>query len=256
MPTKLQERVEERMQAIGLKAYPLALKAGLGTSFVRDILRGKTATPKADNLNKLARALGTSPEYLLGVSDSPDSQFVDGVDGPVPVLSPRVPYGGEVRAGGFLAVDELAQIEGDHMVPAAVVRNDLYGTAPQFAWKVRGSSMDLAGIHEGMWVIAVPYFDYVERFGDPPNGHAVIAERTRFGGSEIERTVKEVQFGRGGVRLVPRSSDPTHRELFVPYTPDADSDSETIAILAVVVSAVRVYEPPSRVEKNSQSVVR
>lgn len=248
MSTVLRDRVLERMAALEIKAAPLARKAELGDSFVRDILRGKTATPKADNLIKLARALDTSPDYLLGVVGDPTHRgMVDGVDGPVPLSSRRVSYGGVVRAGGFLAVDEYDQSNGDEIVPSAVVWNDAYGTARQFAWRVLGSSMDLAGIREGMWVVAIPYLDYVDKFGDPPNGHVVIAERTRLGGSEIERTVKEVQFARGGIHLVPRSSDPSHRELFVPFNHDADSDAETIAIKAVVVSVVRVYAPPSRV---------
>lgn len=63
--TTLQTRVRERMEALGKKPAPLAKSIGLGDSFVRDILR-KGVMPGAERLARLALALETTPEYLLG----------------------------------------------------------------------------------------------------------------------------------------------------------------------------------------------
>jgi hypothetical protein len=89
-----------------------------------------------------------------------------------------------------------------------------------------------------MWVVAGTYSDYVDRVGDVDNGQYVIVERTRFGGSERELTLKEVQFTRGGMRLIPRSLNLRHKELFIPLDHKADGDEETVRILAVVFAAV------------------
>jgi phage repressor protein C with HTH and peptisase S24 domain len=64
--TIMQVRLQERMDALGLKAAPLAKSLKQGDSFVRDILRGKTRSPAADSLAKLADALETTADYLIG----------------------------------------------------------------------------------------------------------------------------------------------------------------------------------------------
>lgn len=249
MTTELQNRVEERMRYLGLKAAPLAKKAGLGESFVRDILRGKTAVPKADNLARLARALETTPDALLGstVTGANHAGLSDELPGGVLLTSSPLPFGGEVRAGGFFSADEyFSQDNINFEVPASIVRNPnpKFAKVHQFAWLVHGDSMDLVGISDGMWVVAVPFLEYRDNVGELFNGLPVIVERTLAGGQEIERTIKEFQFTRGGTRLVPRSSNRTHQALFVPDDPDADNDTKEIKILAVVLSAVKDYSRP------------
>lgn len=64
--SSLAGRIQQRMDDLGLNAYSAARKAGLGDSFVRDILREKVKKPSADRLAKLAEALECSLNYLLG----------------------------------------------------------------------------------------------------------------------------------------------------------------------------------------------
>lgn len=250
MGTDLQTNLRARMQELGMtEAAPLAEEAGLKESFVRDILRGKSRMPKADNLAKLARALRTTPEALLGVEPPRENKAqivrVDGLKDPIPLSPQPVPYGGEVRAGGFISVDDyFAQDADEAEVPPSVMKHPKFIGLRQFAWHVQGNSMDQAKIADGMWVVAIPYLDYVDQVGDLSNGLPVIVERTRFGGSEIERTIKEVQFSRGGMRLVPRSSEKHHRELFIPFDNGADNDTEEVKVLAVVISAVTDFTSP------------
>jgi transcriptional regulator with XRE-family HTH domain len=61
----LQIRVAERMKLLGLDQSETARRTRLGISFVRDILRGKSKSPAAANLAKLATALQTTTAYLL-----------------------------------------------------------------------------------------------------------------------------------------------------------------------------------------------
>lgn len=69
--TVLQRRIHERMIASGSNSFRLATEAGLGRDFVRDLFRGKVKSPSALSLSRLAKALKTSSDYLLGETDEP-----------------------------------------------------------------------------------------------------------------------------------------------------------------------------------------
>lgn len=62
----LAERLKIRMQSCGLNPYSTARKAGLGASYVRDIIRGKVKDPGVDRLRRLAEALDMSLADLAG----------------------------------------------------------------------------------------------------------------------------------------------------------------------------------------------
>lgn len=60
--------VERRLDQIGKNAFEAARDAGLGRDFVNDILNGKKASVRGDNLEKLARGLDATPgEVMSGV---------------------------------------------------------------------------------------------------------------------------------------------------------------------------------------------
>lgn len=69
MESALQTRVKERMDALGLNPFETAKRANLGASYVRDILRGKTRMPNAENIAKLAAVLATTADYLMDRSN-------------------------------------------------------------------------------------------------------------------------------------------------------------------------------------------
>jgi SOS-response transcriptional repressor LexA len=230
------------MDELGMKAAPLAREAGLNISFVRDILRGKTKVPKADNLKKLATALQTTPEALLSGERSPH----EAVENPTKLPDGPLPYAGTVAAGDWLSDDDFNQDVADNTVPASIPRHPGYSRLPQMAWRVRGDSMNEVGIFDGQWIVGASYADYVDRIGELTNGSFVVVERTRAQGSERELTVKEVQFARRGMRLVPRSTNKRHREFFIDLDEDADPDRETVRILAVVLWAGIDLDPRAR----------
>lgn len=62
----LAERVQARLETLGLSANKASVEAGLGRDYVRDIIRGKVREPSADRLRRLAFVLRCSPLYLLG----------------------------------------------------------------------------------------------------------------------------------------------------------------------------------------------
>lgn len=110
MESALQKRLREKLEVAHEKPAPLAKRLGFSDSFIRDILRGKTVSPSATNLERLARALGTSADYLLGLTedDEPGEPLVFDV----PLLS-MVSAGDLLRdditdeALGFIKLSEL-----------------------------------------------------------------------------------------------------------------------------------------------------
>jgi transcriptional regulator with XRE-family HTH domain len=63
--TTLVERIEFKLRELSFSAAEASVRAGLGRTYVRDILDGTVNSPKAANLAKLAEVLGTTPEWLL-----------------------------------------------------------------------------------------------------------------------------------------------------------------------------------------------
>ena len=61
----LAREIERRMAERGLQPTPLSKSLGLNESFLRNILSGKSRNPRADNLGKIAAALGCTVNDLL-----------------------------------------------------------------------------------------------------------------------------------------------------------------------------------------------
>lgn len=61
---KLQQIVAERVEQLGIKPIQAAKDHDLNPSFIRDIIRGKKATVKAENLGQLAAALRLDAKAL------------------------------------------------------------------------------------------------------------------------------------------------------------------------------------------------
>lgn len=126
METTLQKRLREKLEAAHEKPAPLATRLGLSDSFVRDILRGKTRVPNAANLERLARALGTTADYLMGLTDS--NEPAEPVVFAVPLLA-------MVSAGKLMGVDAADEALG-------TIRLSDLPDGDWIALRVVGDSMD------------------------------------------------------------------------------------------------------------------
>lgn len=123
--TVLQKRLMERMALAQEKPAPLATKLGLSDSFIRDILRGKTRSPRAASLELLATALRTTSDYLLGTSDNPNPDYTERT-------VPLVGYVGAGAAAHFYAA-------GDGNLDEVPAPDD--ATADTVAVEIRGESL-------------------------------------------------------------------------------------------------------------------
>jgi hypothetical protein len=135
--TILVDRIEERLQALGLSDRKASLKATGRPDLIRDIRRGKV--PLSDKMGALARALETTADYLQGHSDAAS-------DGRVPKLVPPdmprdIPvYGTAIGAdadfwsehSGDIAIEQTDLNTGEvidyfRRPPSLMDRRDVYG---------------------------------------------------------------------------------------------------------------------------------
>jgi transcriptional regulator with XRE-family HTH domain len=63
---KIADEIRRRMRLLGLSAERLSLAAGLNKTYVRDIVTGRSGSPRLDNLAKVAAALSCSLDELTG----------------------------------------------------------------------------------------------------------------------------------------------------------------------------------------------
>jgi len=84
----IKTRIQSRLDTLGLTPRAASIRASLSPTFVKDILSGKSINPKTDTIIALARALETTPEYLL--ENRNGSLYL------------RCPIVGEIGAGAML----------------------------------------------------------------------------------------------------------------------------------------------------------
>jgi phage repressor protein C with HTH and peptisase S24 domain len=190
-----------------LKPAAVADAAGVGRSFVYDILRGKSENPRSDKLMRVAAVLQTSAESLLygeddglpAVGTIPDRDYVA-----IPFVKV------EAAMGGGAIVDDEEEGEPWHF-GKAWLRNDLcLGPTGLRLILVRGDSMEPtlldgdvvmvdtaqtspspAGIfvlHDGFGLVA-KRLEYLP-VRDPP-AIRVISDNIRYGA--IERPAEEIR---------------------------------------------------------------
>lgn len=220
METSLQKRLKFRMDYLGLNAFQTAKKAGLGDSFVRDILRGRTRSPSAENLAKLAAALDTTPEYFT-LETEPSVA-------PVPLTPPITGLNviGDIQAGTWLDRSIFDEVHEHEIIPVA--RDPRFPHSKQYALRVKGDSMDRE-FPEGSYVTCVEYFDSGLSMKD-----GLFVHVERHSGSLVEVTLKAIERVDGELMLAPRSTNPRH----VPIKLEGDGGTE-IMIKGVVIGSYR-----------------
>lgn len=227
METPLKKRLKIRMDFKGMNARQLAMKAGLGESYVRDILRGKSQKPAAENLEKLAAALETTIDWFIAGNES-SSKTSNSVEpaGEEFALTNMI-VRGEIQAGAWL---DRTVIDEDYSeyetIPVA--RDPRFPRAKQYSLKVKGDSMDLE-YPDGTYVTCVDYFESGISF---KTGITVHVERRT--GHLVENTLKVVELVEGVMMLVPKSSNPNHK----PIPLEGDGGTE-IVICGVVTGSYR-----------------
>lgn len=201
----LKDRVEQRLQDLGLNQFEAAERAGRNKHYIYDFLHDKKKSIKGSGLEQVANALECSIDYLLGNSDDvgqPPNRKVR--RSPPPAQSAPLPSadgltgpeGSEPRVaiGGFAEADVFRRPAATPATPA-VARIDLdlrFPDAPQTAFLMRGNSLEARGVVEGTILQTVPLDHYVRQEGPLKLGAIVVIQFVRDNGAEIEISAREI----------------------------------------------------------------
>ena len=130
-------KVEYLRKKQNLSLAELSKKIGVGASTILKWESGAIKDMKADNLKKLADALDTTPAYLMGWTDDPETIInIEPIKGYkciplVGTIACGTPITAEENIEGFVSVDEHARVDfalrcrGDSMINARIFDGDL-----------------------------------------------------------------------------------------------------------------------------------
>jgi SOS-response transcriptional repressor LexA len=199
---KFLERVRARRLEMGIPSErALCLKAGMSPNFLRALRTGKAQSPKSNNLQKLAVALETTTDWLLGGDHESDNPYrAIGAGGQFDYVFVI----GEVQAGVWR---EAFQWPEHDRYPMPFPADPRFPNIPRFALLVRGHSMNK--LYPDSSVIACSRYSDIGR--GPSHGEKVVAMRFRH--SLVEATCKEFVLDSGVPWLVPHSTDESFKPM-------------------------------------------
>lgn len=93
-PSPLAARIQKRLDATGKSMRRASLEVG-SDALIRNIMAGKSKSPRAENLLGIATALGTSTSWLL-TGEGPEEVSADSSNNPVKGFQPTIVAGKEL----------------------------------------------------------------------------------------------------------------------------------------------------------------
>lgn len=115
----------------------VGIKVGVGKSTVRKWETGEIANMRRDKIAKLAEALHTTPAYLMGWEETPESISADNIV-PIPKMA-KIPLLGNIACGDPITAEE--NLDGFVSAPEEI--------SADFALRCKGDSMIGARILDG-----------------------------------------------------------------------------------------------------------
>ncbi|WP_408872913.1 LexA family protein [Gluconobacter roseus] len=214
--------IEQMMKAQNTNPKRLAKEAGVGPTYVRDIIEGRSLDPKTGKLTQIATALGCKLDDLLGKGASV-----------TPIHTTQIEVRGDVQAGVWREAIEWPAVD---WYAITVPIDTAYQGFHRYGLKVCGQSMNKV-FPEGSVVVVI-------NFGDlgrlPKTGDFVVAVQRCSKTDQYEATVKAVQIRDDGtVILWPQSWDPAFQTPVVLPPQDGHDHAGVpeVAIQALVVGS-------------------
>lgn len=220
--TDPKDRIAEAMVAAGVTVgADVARRAGINPVTMAAYLRGERKPP-LHIAERIGAALGVSGRYIFDGTKAADR----------PTPNPyQVKVIGETQAGLWREANAFSD---DEPAPVPAVRTK-FSASRQFAYRVRGTSMNAERIFDGDYVVCVPYFEARPKL---TTGDVVVIERRRNG--ETETTVKFLEVRRGLYELRPKSTDSRHKEPIIVVLDHHADDGTEIEVVGLVIG---VFSP-------------
>lgn len=210
------DRVQARVDEMGLAATALAQQAGLERVFITDLLEGrKFSVNGRARLEKLAKALDCAPSYLTGARALP-SRSTAGVS---------LPLAGCIEEGAFRAPDDLPK-------PLVPVQADPRYRGQQAVWAVAQPGLEAIGAPEGSWLLGVDATSYMRATGGLKAGQLVLVSITVNGVPGEELVLRRVVVFHDRTELHPVARGPV-------YCLGATTGQRRVSLRAVVLKAVQ-----------------
>lgn len=187
------ERMRLRRKELGMNADDVAAKIGKDRATVYRYEGNEIENMPVGVLEPLAKALSTSPSYLMGWEDSNSKKIIplnQEVGTPYNPVVHEIPILGRIAAG--LPIYAEQNIE-DYTY------TDRNGGAEYFALRVKGDSMNAANIPNGSTII-------VRKQPEVDNGEIAVVQVDK-----DDATVKRYKKEGHIVQLVPQSYNPDHQ---------------------------------------------
>lgn len=226
----IQRRVRQRLAELNLDYKAASRKAGLGETFVRDLLeRGRE--PRVGSLIKLAEALEVSAAWLQGIESGSQLERVN-----TPFI--YFPVVGQVQAGLWCEATQWPTEDWQHhIMPRLDEHSDHFGLV------VKGDSM--ADVYdEGTILLCVRLSNY--NFKIESGDHVIVERRL---GDLAECTVKEYfRDASGKIWLRPKcEGNPAHQPIPLPEVERFDDGGAApVEITAVVVADIHPHRAANR----------
>jgi len=215
----MRERVQERLDFLGIKPAEAERRGNLRTGYIREFLIGKKSSMRDGGLDRAAAALECDPEYLLGHQDTPRKD--DAPVGDRAAASIRIV--GTIESGAWREPG-AAEVAGE-MPLVAIAPSLQFLPKSLAAYWVRGDHAAGLGIPNGS---AVTVLLKAEGSGYH-EGDVVVAQRTNAIG-DIELSIRLIAAGELQARpAVPNSIPPV--------------SIDEAQIIGLVVSATKMFGP-------------
>lgn len=138
-------RINERLKDLDVSSRWASLQVGDNADLIRNILRGKSESPRIDTIEKIAGVLKTTPEWLTGKSENPAAAVTGEIRAGSVAVPPRermpndVPIRGTAAGShmsGAFQMDSSQAVDWARRPPAMTGARDLY------ALYIEGTSME------------------------------------------------------------------------------------------------------------------
>jgi transcriptional regulator with XRE-family HTH domain len=200
----LVDRLHKLINARAISARALSRQAGLGDTYVNDLLSGKNSNPSIPAVQAIASALETSVAYLVGESGHHDSIATARAVAPMPLI-------GIVEAGAFRKLNSHSTFP---MLERPLSHS--YPDAKHFVLTVGDDSMGAAAkegpILRGMEVLCV---DMADAALQVESGRIYVIRRTLDGGQTYETIVRRAMVFRDRVELSAESGRPEDEKIVI-----------------------------------------
>lgn len=227
---ELRELLKKALDDQGLDASTLSRKIGRGKDYIGDFIRGKKESLKAEEFEKIRRAIGSEE----GQSKEAGDTMYD-----MPPVGDGLPLRGFAQAGVWREVDG----EPDQSPTTHFKYDQRFKPEAQFALVARGQSMDAATpqpIADGMLLKCVEFGEYGSAIR---HGQIVIVDRYRGDRTLLERSVRKVNITRGITTLICQSVGKQYEPIIMEGLENDNRERfEDLEIYAVVLGVYRPLE--------------